>query len=575
MTDQVTTTEKEPAVPAPPKKTVVNEVTFIGSELVPNKLLNILSGIFNDYPSAVWTTVFSPTMDKNEKGEDLFSQFFYGGKTIELNMAQHFSNMVNRVSGDDCNMSATAFIWYNLLVSCFHELRHGILYLEDSIKQYDLPEKEQEDRCASAQEWAMNVIHTLAKTVDIEPPSLNEWGELGDKVEEFINDCLEVAGQETKEEAPWAHLQAALKDAEAIYTSKDGEITIITMREYCRLQLNDGDDAWDIELITAVVPIEDAPALPTVTTADTTATDTLKPPPPEELLTDTSFLDDMPEADEYEEVLPHTSPEAAAAKPVNAAPLSAPGPDGPAAQATAITAAHTAELDLTIIGPSMVGRVEASANDVRPVDMPNMTTTHNLSPDDIARCSYYVYMRLAGHMMRKCQFQPGGDIDYANPFGVMDGVYIGDIPNAELIFDIMDCLDADGNMLYGVKIFEFDQRLPNRQPGFITGKTFLKNTLPGYWIYLNVGNQLIKRTILPQNCNKMKIDGTALSGWAQKARRGHFIVLVYRDITAQEKAANVPGITIKIEAAPGQKAVYTAAPIPFANARELEYPPLR
>ncbi|MCK4787784.1 MAG: hypothetical protein KAV87_28780 [Desulfobacteraceae bacterium] len=571
----MTTPEKQEV--APPSRTVVDAMTFIGGNLVPDKLLGILSKVFNEIPDAVWTTVFSPTMGPNDKKEAMFSVFYYSGKTIEVNVAHHFSNMVDRVSSDDCNMSPTAFIWYNLLVSCFHELWHGAQYLEDGIKQYDLPVTEQEAHCNSAQEWAMNTIHTLAKTVDIEPPTLEEWGDLGEKIAEFTHDCLEVASQETEEEAPWAHLQQTLAEANAIYVSNDKEITILTMREYCRLQLNDGDDAWEIELVTAIVPIiEEEQALPDAPVNKTAALPAT--PGPTDLSAD-CHLDDMPEFEDYEsayesdtEILPNTSPAAAAAKSVMN--LSAPGPDGPGAPITNITGVGA--LDEPLVAPSMINRVETSANDVNAVNMPNMTaSSHGLSQEDITRCSYYVYMRLAGHMMRKCQFQPGGDVDYANPFGVMDGVYIGDIPNAELVFDNMDCLAADGDMLHVVKIFEFDSRLPNRQPGFITGKTFLKNTLPGYCIYLNVGNKLIKRTILPQNCNKMNGDGTALSGWAQKAKRGHFIVLVYRDITAQEKAANTPGITVKIEAEPGSKAVYQASPIPFANARVLEYPPIR
>lgn len=570
----MTTPEKQVI---PQSRAVFDTMTFIGSDLVPDKLLGILSNVFNETPAAVWTTVFSPTVEKNEKGEILFSQFFYGGRTIEINMSQHFSNMVDRVSSDDCNMSPVAFIWYNLLVSCFHELWHGIKYLDDSIKQYDLPEKEQLERCDSAQEWAMKTIHTLAKTVDIEPPPLEEWDDMGKKIAEFTHDCLEVASTETEEEAPWAHLQQTLAEANALYVSNDKEITILTMREYCRLQLNDGDDAWEIELVTAIVPIvEEEQSLPDAPANKTAALPAT--PRPSDLPAD-SYLDDMPEFGDYEgdyngdtEILPHTSPAAETAKSVTG--LSAPGPDGPTAPLTNTTRAGV--VDEPLVAPSMVNRVETGANDVNAVNIPNMTaSSHGLSQEDITRCSYYVYMRLAGHMMRKCQFQPGADLDYANPFGVMDGVYIGDIPNAELIFDNMDCLDADGNMLQGVKIFEFDLRLPNRPPGFITGKTFLKNTLPGYCIYLNVGNKLIKRTILPQNCNKMKADGTALSGWAQKAKNGHFIVLVYRDITAQERTANIPGMTIKIEAEPGKQAVYQASPIPFANARVLEYPPLR
>jgi hypothetical protein len=524
--------------------TNVAGVHVIGTNLVPPKLLSILEKAFENAEHGLWTLVFSQVMSRGNDGEEQFSAYYQVGHTAEVNLMFHFADAAEAICKDECDMSIEAYIWYNLLISCLHELRHSYMNVIEGINIVNLSLEAQKELCDSCQEWAKTKVLQMAKFIDIEPPE-----DLGmiiqPSIAEFKQELLALEPADTQ---PWIAKHKQMAETGAIYIGAD--YTFNTFREYCRFQMNDGDEAWTVDIETAVANATEAAGPPTDSPAPPVTTDTQ----------DSGYAPG-------DEDLAAMGDETVYPEPEDGNPS---GPSGPSSPTYAGgPEVHAPEYDAQTNWDEPLS-VPQSSN-AQPANIPN------LAMPAIEECVYRVFMRLAGHMLRKCLYQPQGGT-FANPHGVMDGVFIGDIPNAQAIFHSMDCIGADGQMISNVKIFEVDSRLPNRPVGWVQGRIFTPN-LPGYWLHLNVNGQLHKRTIIPQNALK----NPTTSKWAQQMASGRFIVLVYRDLTEQEQAMNnaavamnqkkpINGIKFKIEVAPGTRPVYTVDP--FGNSRTLNYPPL-
>ncbi len=147
--------------------------------------------------------------------------------------------------------------------------------------------------------------------------------------------------------------------------------------------------------------------------------------------------------------------------------------------------------------------------------------------ETIQKAAEEVIRALFFHVMSKCGFNSQGG--YNNPTAVLEPVNIQHIENATELFSHMDTMDTNG--VYS----------PN-QPcnGFIKG-LISKQKLPMYRIYMNIGGQLLKRTLIPQNPNKL--DGNdALTKWAKEARQGYRIMMYLEDEV---------GVRADIKLAPG------------------------
>lgn len=486
----------------------IQGVNIINAEtLMPAGMREILEHILSQHQGIVWTIAFLEDMEPNAEGKKLFSAFYYKSRTMAINLTQHFEDMNVRVGKNECAMRGDIFVWYNLLISVFHEIYHGKQFIDKGIKVHLLEKEEQDKACKEAQTWAIEAVNELAKTVPIEPPALENWGFLSEELVDFRATMEEFV--EAGDPPEFASEQAQMfKDSTAV---KDNETDIATLRQYCELKAADDDPQWEIELITVIKPEE-----------KTEETDTNTP--------EINTLPDGP--DVYEtETLPEGSEEGLAALPVTA---------------------DLSLLDQPII--MVAGPPNGAAGQVA------------VSMAEIEKCAYTVNRRLASQIYHKCQFTQGS---YINPFGILEWVPISDVANAREVFQKMDCLDDNGKLIKDVPIWEDDPRLPNKVNGCIKGRTFAENKLPGYCLYLSVGGALHRRTILPQNPNKM--NGVNLSTWAQKARNGHFIILVYKDLNDTEKAANASGIVAKLEVAPGQTLEYLADPFDNTKRRVLSY----
>lgn len=508
-------------------------INIIGVEqFMPAKILSIIDYIAETFPGVIWTIAFMKALEPNKEEEELFSSFYYESRTMAINVTHHFENMLERVTGDTCDMRGDVFMWYNFLISLFHETKHGINFIKDGTKIYTLSKTEQDEACKEAQEWAMKQVHELAKRTDIEPPAIEDWGYLTENLQGLLDTVDSFANDKKPEK--WAVAQAQMIKDGTIMT--DDAVDIHTLRKYCELQVADDDPAWEIELTTIIKPEETSEpenkdgqtSLP-LPPSESVIAYTDGPPPPPDSMEDNGI-----------EISETTTIAAVLATPATAQELP---PES----------------------------INSSMNDLdKPIIGAATTTTmpggHNLSGADMERCAYQVNKRLASLIFHKCHFQQGS---YINVFGIVEWVPLTDIPNAQKLYHAMDCLNDKGELLINVPIWEDDPRLPNKPKGCIKGRTFANGKLPGYCLYLDVAGALHRRTILPQNPDKM--NGQNLTTWAQKARNGHFILLVYRDLSETEKKSNTSGITIKMEAAPGKALEYLADPFDNTKRRVLTY----
>jgi len=546
----------------------IEGVNIIGAEKISDRFLTVLKHILSTLTlDTVWTVAFVESIPLTAKGLELFSGFYCAGKTIEVNLNLHFKNVKDRIFANDCDMEAHTFLWYNLLVSIHHELWHAIKYHNDGIRTYELPEEEQEALCVEAQLWAYHTVHMMAKTVDIDPGELKDCPYLGEKLLELREDFETMPETEDTPPNKLAGIKMQLKLLEngSIYITKKKKVGIQTLREYCQHQVKDGDELWTIPIVTEVIDEEPEPA-PLAGGApkeSETAPDTFRLAETQEA----DYIEDIEDPGDLDEsgseqirtitpdindISPIQTPEGAAAKPAQMEVLE--DWNKPFTGATTIVGINTAN----------DGTKEATVNSDLPL--------HNLTAEELTVCAYKVYMRLATFIHNKCEFVPGGEKDYQNEMGILDYVPIHDIPNAEKLFHSMTCLDDTGHLIENVKIWEDDPRLPNKQPGWIRGRTLLDGKLPGYWLYVNAGGKLARRSIIPQDCNKTKTSGE-LKEWALRARKGHFIVTIMRVLTEAEIATKtVSGIQVKIEADPGKAPVYTINPNDFTNSKVISYP---
>jgi len=138
-----------------------------------------------------------------------------------------------------------------------------------------------------------------------------------------------------------------------------------------------------------------------------------------------------------------------------------------------------------------------------PAVVPNMASTIET-----------VFRTLFWHIVSKGEFTNEGG--YNNPGAVMEPVSITHIPGASQVFTHMDTLDNQG-------------KYAKNQPTTLGIKGMLtKENLPKYTLFLNIGGQLHRRSLVAQNPNA--VDGMGqLKTWAREAQMGAKIMYVLGD----------------------------------------------
>ena len=205
----------------------------INAHLASEKLKDILAHVFTvlEPKSGIRIIIFTDDdMLGNSDGNPIFSIRGPGTGTVAVNLIHHFNNAYDEVSTNpECRTSLRAVIWRTLLIALFHEIHHSKVSVAAGDKEVVWDEAQDTE----ATKWAIEQVFRLGKFYPalIEPPKLGEdpfFGPLITDLRAIMNDDEE-----------WQQRQRKMLDEGSIYI--DGDVTLMSMKEYLRLTSDDKD----------------------------------------------------------------------------------------------------------------------------------------------------------------------------------------------------------------------------------------------------------------------------------------------------------------------------------------------
>jgi hypothetical protein len=459
---------------------------------------------------------------KTTDGKDVFARLFVDTNTIMVNLGYHIDDAAEQVIEDgECNFSVRALAFFSLLITIFHEAKHVSQlneWLEKGGLIGDFAWTEEHEKEAKA--WANTMIDKLAMTYPAEVDAV--WNEEDPFFDSRVNEVKE-AFKDVKDDDVMAKFQLDLLNEGIVASNrnedKEEPLNVTSFVEWLRLNSeNPEDPAWKQSVIEPeVIETPEATPQPAPTIVDA-------PPMPEE-----SYYDMGPDEysygveSAYNEYIPETPQQ-----PVQ--------PVQPTQPATGFTQPVNNQ---PFVNPVMVatGAAEAPVTTTSAPAPPQQNAKTCAPPTiQIEECMEIVKkvtLRLYTHIFTKCGFDPQAPSSFTNAGAVFDPVSIVDIPNVDQVFKEMDVTNEQGQYQRGVPI-----------QGQIRGVVFNKSGLPGYWLYVNAGGKLMKRTLVPQNPNKMKNGG--ITTMARRVREGHCVAWFIADEGPADERMKA-----KISVAPG------------------------
>ena len=502
-------------------------ISIFNTQLISAKLLHIIEYIFTVMEPD--SGLFSLIMDGDGKPiqgkEPVMAMLFPDSKSAVFNLKFHFAEAQSIVTKDVKNrMSLRAMLWYNLLISIFHEIHHSKLLLASDVVVKWTDELEEE-----ATTFARGRIIDLAKVCSIEMPTNDE--------EPLFVMGFEIWRQElekSKSKAKYVKFQKRLYDENIICstTLEDDEIIDIHsfrefLRQGCDTKEEREDASWNAEATSIYVHKTD---MTSPDGAIIMEKQEIKPPG--------SIREAIEDGDyDNEDMEP----------PDGIVVVDSPGPASNVYQPGA--AAIISPNSQPFVNPVMAnmgteGIITPTAGQPAgaPAAIETAPTLDIPLPETLAIVKM-VYMRIYTHLFTKCGFNPTSGTSFDNPDAVYEPIHIGDIPNANKVFLAQDITNIAGARQDKVPII--DQ---------IKGQRFKKSGLPGYWLWLNVNGSKRKRCVVPQNPNKIK--NGAPTTMSARVRQGWAVMWVIADgINGAESEMKV-----KVETQPGGATTYTENP---------------
>jgi len=542
-----------------PQHNVVYDVLIANSHKIGDKLLGLLTWLIGkEDDHGVLSIVFTDEYPKTAEGENVLSRFHADSRSIVVNLLGHFEMAQEKVKESNCYMGFWAYLWQQVVRSIYHEIKHAEDYSDaDSI--YDIDEMNP-DLEARAEEYAKDMLYELAKVVDVEPPPIEEFPYYSEMVMAELERIVNIDDPSAPEEIQ----QICFAENLVYYRPGVGvgpALKITTLREYFKELAGDDDARWEAPVPTMKAMVEEqepvkAPVVP-VPLATTDAPEVWKAHMDTQLAAEDTPLpylgvegdegcpfnpfedEDVVVVDEpalhgmSQETIDTVREMSTFAKEVSVQQL-------PPKQESKLVfddakpkkAAPTTVFPVPTTPETFVNTFGASSGAPAPQPVKQLEP-HSLTIEQQKAILQAVLTRLYVHIFSKCGFAPGSDSGFTNAAGVIEPVYIGDIPGASDLFHSMDTVE--------------DKTLSEKRiTDTIVGRVLPKSGLPGYHLYLNIRGMKAKRSFIPQNPNKM--NNGVLSKWAEKARAGHCIAM----LTQEGK-----GIRVDIQAAPGGQLIYT------------------
>lgn len=553
-------TAVQPETKAAPKSkmAIFGGVSIHNIHLISDRLLKIF-----EYVLTVMEPdhgLFSMVMDGNgkptvENDEPVMAMLYPESMSVVFNLIFCFDESKKLVikSNKKHRMSLRAMVWYNTMISLFHEIHHAKTINAELAKQKPQKIKWTDKMEDEAYDWAERRVRDLAKVFPVEMPT-NE--------EEPFYHCGFVEWREelekTKGKAKYIALQKRLYDENVVCTTiteDEGDtIDIMSFKEFMRQTSRTAeerdDPVWNNEATMKYIPTDGTIANPAGVIKDPAAQSVQIPTeaPTVAPTVQATFEDtDMGVDPGWDEPVEDFAPPGWHTGPVNT-----PAPSAPVVTPTAPTQVVTPNPAGGFVSPVIAAQNQpVQTNAQEQSNMPKYIGPVNLPIEEIKAIIKEVTMRLYNHVFTKCGFNPfnpqapGG---FENGGAIYDPVSIADIPNANKVFVAMDITDRAGTKQNDVPI-----------TGHISGQVFKNSQIPGYWVWVNVNGYKVKRSIVPQNMNKMKEDGSGLKQYAIYARQGWCVMWVIQDKYGNYKSE----MKAKIECQPGGSIVYVDNP--FGN----------
>ena len=528
-----------------PTLIVIGNTGIHGGHLISDKMFEIVKYILTvmEPQSGLFSIIYDGDGNPIQDGEPVMAMLYPDTMSIIFNLEHHWEESLRIAMEDETNcMSLRCLLWYNCLISIFHELQHAKTVMAAENKHAIVWDDAKE---TEATLFAEKRIAELAKAFPIEMPTNEEdvfFGPRLIKFREFLDTC----------DAPWADFQRRLYDSDVVCSveKNDGErIDIYSFKEFlrqsCDTQAEQDDASWGDKasmVFTDAAKVQDAaPQEFTTPSAESQPViqddyDDIEPPW-------VSGDENCPIWDDVDmpgEVTP----------PVQQFTM-------PPAQPTFVTPGET------VVGQAFVNPVAQAvangpivANQGKPANSggkskatPVACQALDISIEEAVKIVETVYLRLYTHVFTKCGFcsHEENQTTFNNAGAVYEGVYIGDIPNVNKVFLKMDVTDEVGN------------KITEDITTHIKGQVFKNSFLPGYWLHLNCGGVMKKRTVVPQNPNKMKSPGV-LSPMALKVRSNPGLAVMWA--ITEEYEGEPSEIAVKMET-PATGGAVTYTPYPF------------
>lgn len=484
---------------------LTGDVVVRGAELVPEKLLGFIDYILQQHDNGVSAIMFRA--DGQPLGKMGMATPLTGSCVV--NLKHIFNRTCDLVESEGTFLNLQAALWLAVMDTTLHEIHH-VAYAFTDPHEYDMYlslEGEEKEKAHKAlekmcEEESAQMIVDAAKHIDIELPSVGEFGFFGVEMMKLFTD------KELMKDAKWLRRGSRQIEQGIVYEDREEEVYLKSMREYVRTTIaphvdKEESEDWEqpVSLINVRTEQEDGTVavdkaqpvaeaqVPESAAAVQTTTPAALPAGDQKMI----FVGAGMEADPVDD-----APDAAIVSQYTDAGYDAYVPPEHIQQEMAKTAAAAA-------GPAPQ---EAPKQFDNPV---------HISPEQVAEILQSVYMRLYSHLFGKCgwsQNPTNGHFHFANPTAVLISVPISDLieqkyPEAAGLLAEYETVSAQGQ----------DGHLEPCQ-GYVRGFVYRNKNLPAYKLHFNIGGVRVVRTLVPQNPEKLNAQN-AYSRPAQEAQIGH------------------------------------------------------
>lgn len=507
-------------------------IAIYGSQLVSTKFLDIVKhALMTDNfikEDIIRSIVFSVNQPIDQHGNPMFACYKSTEKLIAFNLQAHFDGAVDLVKEVDGYMALRGHIWYNMILSLFHELYHGLFLATD--KESEMSSKAEVE--ATCNDMADEALTALCREFDAEPPPMGDEPFFGLRYMEFyIREIKE--GKDS-----WCLRQDALHDGMNIHYDDGRKEYIKLFRSFIRYthggDADHQDPVWDqdpkpLEIIAddsapaadVVVPVIEAGLLQPAGVFHGTDTEEAVADYEDSLglFDDAYTMEDWdtlpPEAADFnpQVVIPPSTGqiiETLGQPVVPETPVASPPAQTFVQPTPAVPAQHVVN---TQPAGSYTQPHRGAPGQVLPTNLDN----HNFTPEAFRTIVEKILFRLYAHLFNKCGYA-GGMVnpcfDANGKWGILERISVADIADVDKVLHAYDFLDPQRAQRTMVPITD----------GMISGFCTKKGMLPAYTVYFNANGNCIKRVLLPQNSWKEKAG--ALSAPALRAQAGAIIAWI-------------------------------------------------